>query len=111
MYPYFQGSAPIELEQRGSTTGSGADATTTAYAWSHSLGEVVTALIDAGLRIEFLHEFPYSVYPHTPFLKEAEPGRYRLKDCLNQLPLMFSVKATPWGRRIADTAVIDARDK
>lgn len=26
--------------------------------WSHSLGDVVTALAGAGIRIEFLHEFP-----------------------------------------------------
>lgn len=29
--------------------------------WNHSLGEVVTALVRAGIRIDFLHEFPGDV--------------------------------------------------
>ena len=29
------------------------------HGWDHSLGEIVTALIDAGLRIDFLHEFDF----------------------------------------------------
>ena len=39
---------------------------TPTYEWQHTLGEIVTALIDAGLRIEFLHEFPFTCYQAYP---------------------------------------------
>lgn len=49
--------------------------------WSHSLGDVVTALAQAGIRIEFVHEFPAS---------EAE--RFPLPELGNPLlPAFFSV--------------------
>jgi hypothetical protein len=64
------------------------------HGWSHSLGEVVTALIDAGLRIDFLHEFPFVEWP-IEFLVEGEDGRYRLPpDAKGQLPLFYSLRAT-----------------
>jgi hypothetical protein len=54
----------------------------------------VTALIDAGLRIDFLHEFDFLVW-QLPFLVKSEDGRYRLPpDTKGQLPLFFSLKAT-----------------
>ena len=39
---------------------------TPTYEWQHSLGEIVCALIDAGLRIDFLHEFPIHLFPGLP---------------------------------------------
>ena len=30
------------------------------YSWNHGLGEIVTALIDAGLTIELLREYPFA---------------------------------------------------
>jgi hypothetical protein len=54
----------------------------------------VTALIDAGLRLEFLHEFDFVEWP-VEFLVEGEDGRWRLPDdSKGGLPLFFSLKAT-----------------
>lgn len=42
---------------------------TTNYEWNHGLGQIVTALIDAGLRIDFVHqhtEVPWQALPWTP---------------------------------------------
>ena len=36
--------------------------------WPHALGAVVSALLDAGLDLEFLHEHDYTLYPRWPFL-------------------------------------------
>ena len=36
------------------------------FEFSHSLGEIVTALIDAGLHIEFMHEHPVCAWPPLP---------------------------------------------
>jgi SAM-dependent methyltransferase len=57
------------------------------YEWGWTLGEVVTAFCDAGLRIQFLHEFPQYFYNgYTPY-DVAE-------DKVELFPCVFSLKAT-----------------
>ncbi|MFD2551868.1 class I SAM-dependent methyltransferase [Bizionia sediminis] len=62
------------------------------YTWNHGLGEVVSALTQAGLHVEYLkehHDSPYNVLPN---LVETESGMFGLKTRL--YPLIFSIKAT-----------------
>ena len=68
---------------------------TASYQWDHSLGEVITALIDAGLAIEYLHEWPFSVYPRRP-MTQAEDGWWYLPD-RRDVPLSFSLRARKRG--------------
>jgi 2-polyprenyl-3-methyl-5-hydroxy-6-metoxy-1,4-benzoquinol methylase len=63
------------------------------YEWQHPLGRVVTALVDAGLVIEFLHEHPFTLFPRWPFLVRNEDGSFVLPAGMPQLPLMYSVRA------------------
>jgi hypothetical protein len=63
------------------------------FEWNHTLGEIVTALIEAGLKIEFLHEHPYTVYQQLPFLQGDENGIYTFPEGAQPIPLMFSLKA------------------
>lgn len=57
------------------------------YYWRHTLGDVVNSLIDAGLRIAFLHEFPN-------FGREPGPdGVWRAPEKPAPYPKMFSLKA------------------
>jgi hypothetical protein len=54
------------------------------------LGEVVTSLIDAGLEIEFVHEWPFLDW-ECPFLeKRGEVWGYQ---GAGELPLSFSLRA------------------
>ena len=64
----------------------------------HGLGEIVTALIDAGLRIDRLEEQPFLEWP-ADFLVESEPGSgvYVLPEGPGELPLMFSILASKPG--------------
>ena len=48
------------------------------YEWQHSLSDIVCALIDAGLRIEFLHEFPFTCYQAHPVMERGNYGWWRL---------------------------------
>ncbi len=93
-YPYFLGDEPLQFEEAGSYAEPEADFTHTAYEWPHSLGEIVTALLKAGLTLEHLHEFPYSTYPFPWCLDQEQPDRYVWKDRALTVPLMFSIKAT-----------------
>lgn len=62
--------------------------------WSYSLGEVINALIMAGLSLEFIHEFPYMFLKRFAALKQGEDGLWRWEDPKNHIPLLFSLKAT-----------------
>jgi SAM-dependent methyltransferase len=67
------------------------------YAWQHSMGEIVTCLASAGLRIEYLHEHPWVPWKMFPFMVETEPGSgvWRLPEPDDaRLPLLYSLKAT-----------------
>jgi len=94
-YPYWSHPEPLRFDVQGSYADP--DAPTEGlveYGWDHSLGEIVTALVDAGLRVEFLHEFDFVPWP-VAFLVEGEDGRWRLPDgSKGALPLYFSLKAT-----------------
>ncbi len=62
--------------------------------WRHSLGDVVSAITSAGLRIDFLHEHAYTPSPRWPFLEQDRPGLYRMPVGEPELPLMYSLRAT-----------------
>lgn len=59
----------------------------------HSLGEVVTALTEAGLAIEFLHEHPWSFFERYDAMEADEDGRWWLPGHDGALPFTFSLKA------------------
>ncbi len=67
---------------------------TPTYEWPHSLGDIVCALIDAGLRIEFLHEFPFTCYQALPVMEQGNDGWWRLPTHNESFPQMFSIRAT-----------------
>lgn len=62
------------------------------HEWQHTLGEVVTALAEAGLRIEFLHEHDRLVWQGLPCLVQDGPY-FTMPDNAPRLPLSYSVKA------------------
>ena len=66
---------------------------TVRYEWSHGLGEIVGALIDAGLRISFLHEHPFTFFQALPFMVRGDDGHWRLPEGMPELPLSFSLRA------------------
>ena len=96
-YPYWEHREPLTFAVKGSYADPDADVgDLTEHSWDHGLGEIVTALIDAGLRIDKLIEYPYLEWK-VDFLVEEEPGN----DCWvlppgtpGELPLMFSLLAS-----------------
>ena len=94
-YPYFRRPEPLVLPVQGSYADPTAQVRQPVeYGWAHSMGEIVTAVAGAGLRIEFLHELPFVDWP-LRFLVRHDDGTWRLPpDAAGKLPLFFSLRAT-----------------
>jgi len=83
--PWFHTREPVVEETPGEPP---------VYAWGYSLGEVVSALAATGLRIESLHEHTCAHWRQYPQLVESGDGYWRWPDPANELPLLFSLRAT-----------------
>ncbi len=92
-HPYFD-SEPITEEFDGSYAGwdFGLE-NQRSHGFAHPLGTIVTALVDAGLEIDFLHEFPWSFFQRFEAMEEDELGRWWLPDLPYDLPFTFSLRA------------------
>jgi hypothetical protein len=55
---------------------------------------VVTTLVEAGLRIEFLHEFEFDVFERCESLRRQDDGTYRFAPGRPRVPLIFSIRAS-----------------
>jgi len=92
-YRYFKSDAITETE-----IGTYADVTAPVeyemITWNHSISEVVNNLIDAGLEINSLTEYDYSPYNCFRNTEEFEPGKFRIAHLGNNIPMVYSIKAT-----------------
>ena len=64
------------------------------HSWNHALGEVVTALLDAGLRLTMLVEHdsvPWEALPGQMQLDDA--GEYRLTDRPQRVAMSYTLQA------------------
>lgn len=94
-YPYWtRPEAPLRFEEEGTYADVDAPIKLPEYCWQHGLGDIVTAVIDAGLTLEFLHEHDRTVYPQLPFLVEDGDGWWRLPDGMPAQPFLFSLRAS-----------------
>ena len=82
----------LEEGERKSYAGSGT-ITSPVYEWQHSISEIINGLIGAGLKIEYMHEFPFSFFQVLPQM-ELRDGWWRLPKYDGNIPFMLSIKAT-----------------
>lgn len=90
-YGYMQDEVIYE-EYQGTYADENSKMISKEYAWNHGLGEVVSALTEAGLYIEYLQEYTESPYNVLPNLIKTASGMYVAKDPL--YPLIFTLKCT-----------------
>lgn len=92
-YSYFNRELIVEEEQ-GSYADRTADIKLASYSWNHDLAEVLTALLEAGLRIDRFTEHDGS--PHDCFsntVKGAD-GLFRIKGMEGKLPMVYAIGAS-----------------
>ncbi len=91
---YFFSPEPQRIEAAGSYATDNEGTSGVSYVWDHSLGEIINALISAGLTIEFLHEFPFAARAKFPFMVQGEDGWWRLPPHQHgTIPFLFSLQA------------------
>ena len=92
-YPYFQ-RAPFRSVSAATYATEGAVLKNVVeYDWQHTISEVLDSLIDAGLRIEFVHEFPFTFWGAHPTMRRGRDGWYRFRRGHGNVPMMWSVRA------------------
>ena len=90
-YGYMQDEVIYE-EYEGTYADESSKMVSKEYGWNHGLGEVISALTEAGLHIEYLKEYDESPYDVLPDLVKTESGMYVTKD--KSYPLIFTLKAS-----------------
>ncbi|MDX1459932.1 MAG: class I SAM-dependent methyltransferase [Xanthomonadales bacterium] len=93
---YFPNAGP----HRSSKTGSYADPSKklsrpVSFRWFHSLGEIVSSAVTAGMEIGHLHEFPMLHYQRFADMSEDQDGYWHLPKSApaHRPPLMYSLLA------------------
>ena len=90
---YFFNAEPYKAETAGTYANNFVGRKRTYYMWDHSIGEIVNSLIDAGLRIEYLHEFDFTLRQKFTNMVEGQDGYWRFPSEFSMIPLLFSLKA------------------
>ncbi|MCC4832117.1 class I SAM-dependent methyltransferase [Shewanella sp. 1_MG-2023] len=94
-YPYFHQAEPdVVVEGSYTQAGNNSDHEQTMVTWAHSLSEVINALIQAGIRIDAVNEFPFSPYNCFENLIEKQPKQFQSIVKGQPIPLVFSIKGT-----------------
>ena len=92
-YPYFNSGEPMKWEGDESYAGTAKLENTVNFEWPHSISEVVTALLDAGLVIDHLREYQHLDWRFFSWM-EQDGERFVLPEGRRgHLPLQFSVLA------------------
>ena len=94
-YPYFETPEPMEFQEDGTYVETDHVFThTRSQSWNHGMGEIVTALLEAGLELTQLVEHdsvPWEAIPGQ--MVRGELGEWRLREKPERLPLTYTLQA------------------
>ncbi|MCB8838003.1 bifunctional 2-polyprenyl-6-hydroxyphenol methylase/3-demethylubiquinol 3-O-methyltransferase UbiG [Aurantimonas sp. VKM B-3413] len=86
---------PLVFDEAETYTGDARKLTNTRnYEWLHPVADVVSAVIDAGLRLDFLHEHDRLAWRAFPNMIETGEDLFELPEGAVRIPLAFSLGAT-----------------
>ncbi len=63
------------------------------YEWQWAVSDIINAVVDAGLFLDFFHEFGALEDPVYPEMVQQKDGLYRFPNMPVELPTLFSLKA------------------
>jgi SAM-dependent methyltransferase len=98
-YPYFEREEPMVFDGPGTYVQTEATFThNLTHVWNHGLAEIVTALMDAGMRLTMLVEHdsvPWNALPGQ--MEQIELGEWRLTDRPRRVPHTYTLQAIKTG--------------
>jgi len=103
-YDYFDRGA-LRWDEKGSYAVPDADFVGVSYSWQHTFEDIAGALIETGLRITSLREYPNLAWRWFPWMVRIGDGCVRLPDGMPEIPLMFSLKAE---KAVTPSAITEA---
>jgi uncharacterized iron-regulated membrane protein len=93
-YPYFETAEPVVFDYGGTYVQTDAVfAHNVTHEWNHGLGEIVTALLDAGMTLTGLTEHDSVPWNALPGLMTETGGEWRLTDDPARLACSFTIRA------------------
>jgi SAM-dependent methyltransferase len=94
-YPYFERPEPLVIDEGGTYVPTDIEFThNVTHEWNHGLGEIVTALFDAGMQITSLTEHDSVPWEALPGLMErTDDDEWRLADQPWRLPHSYTLQA------------------
>lgn len=96
-YPYWETEEPLAWDDDTTYVDASRPLRATkTYEWNHSLGEIVTALADAGLRVDLLVEHdsvPWQALPGQMTLR-PDDGEFVLTERPDRMPLSYTIRAS-----------------
>lgn len=91
---YFHREAPIIWDDEGPDYMDGNyTVKNPSYEWQWAVSDIINAVINAGLQLEFFHEFCAAADPIYPEMVQREDGLYVFPNMPVDLPVLFSLKA------------------
>lgn len=91
-HSYFEEHEPFSDDEDVTyTDGDGRLTNTRSYEWNHSIGEIVTALVNRGVQLDELVEHDWTVWPRFPWLTEDEDGWWVREPGWPRVPLTFTL--------------------
>jgi SAM-dependent methyltransferase len=98
-YPYLETVEPAMFDEPGTYVRTDREFThNRTYEWNHGLGEIVTALLAAGMRLTRLEEHDSVPWDALPGMMEAVPGgEFRLRDRPERLAHSYTLQAVKDG--------------
>lgn len=62
--------------------------------WAHSMADIINALLEQGLQLEFIREYPYQPYNCRENMVEQAPNEWVFEALGTKIPYSLSIKAT-----------------
>ena len=99
-YPYFERPEPTRFQSDGTYVDTDTDTDTDitfrhteSREWNHGLGELITALLDAGMELTMLVEHDSVPWEALPGRMHRREGEWYLDDNGDRLPLSYTLQA------------------